>query len=517
MEALRRSARLALFADRASQPVLEYAEETFDAWKLTRRDFLGRMAAAAGALILSGGARTVMAEDSPMGRGPTVAVVGAGIAGLTCAWRLQQQGIPVTLYEGSTRVGGRMLTVRKRFEDDQIAELGGELIDSNHRTMHDLARELDIQLDDLFADEPRQFLRDVFVIDGRIVSEHDILTSFGPVARRIQADLAASKASDEAYARFDQMTMAEYLESIPESAGLIRSLLRTAYTGECGLEPEAMSSLLLIDFIDAESTDAFRIFGDSDERFHTHDGNDTFTTRLSEKLTGHLELGHRLVGIRPRPDGRLGLAFESEGGAIEKDFDQVVVAIPFTLLRRVGIQVELPPEKSRAIGQLAYGTNAKLMAQFSSRVWRDRYRMSGSTITNNDLQTLWDTSRGQKGKSGLMTNFLGGRIGLASESGTPEGRFSQSLPHIEAIYPGVTEAYRKGSAIRMHWPSAPWVRGSYSTYGPGQLALAEAIRQPVGNLHFCGEHCSEDFQGFMEGAAETGTAVAKAILAGVRR
>ena len=143
--------------------------------------------------------------------------------------------------------------------------------------------------------------------------------------------------------------------------------------------------------------------------------------------------------------------------------------------------------------------------------------MSGSTIANNDLQTLWDTSRGQKGKSGLLTNFLGGRIGFESESGTPEGRFRQSMPLIEAIYPGVTEAYLKGSAIRMHWPSAPWVRGSYSTYGPGQVALAGAIREPVGNLHFCGEHCSLNFQGFMEGAAETGTAVATAIVAGARR
>ena len=81
-----------------------------------------------------------------------VAVIGAGIAGLHCAYRLQQSGVHVTVYEASTRVGGRMFTAREEDYAEQTFELGGELIDSNHATMLALAEELEITLDDRFIE-----------------------------------------------------------------------------------------------------------------------------------------------------------------------------------------------------------------------------------------------------------------------------------------------------------------------------------------------------------------------------
>jgi monoamine oxidase len=78
-----------------------------------------------------------------------VVVVGAGIAGLTCAWRLRQAGIPVRLYEAQNRIGGRMLSLTNHFADGQVCELGGELIDTGHVRIRALAAELGIALDDL--------------------------------------------------------------------------------------------------------------------------------------------------------------------------------------------------------------------------------------------------------------------------------------------------------------------------------------------------------------------------------
>jgi monoamine oxidase len=57
---------------------------------------------------------------------------GAGIAGLTAAWRLRQGGVRVRIADAQTRIGGRMPSLRDFFPDGQVAELGGELIDSNH-------------------------------------------------------------------------------------------------------------------------------------------------------------------------------------------------------------------------------------------------------------------------------------------------------------------------------------------------------------------------------------------------
>src|SRR6185503_5146275 len=116
----------------------EQVLEERNARVITRRDFLKVSAAAAGALALR---RTVpLFADG----GPRIAVVGAGLAGLTCAYRLRQAGRLATVYEASERVGGRCWTLRGAFEDGQIAEHGGELIDTGHDQIRDLIRELDL-------------------------------------------------------------------------------------------------------------------------------------------------------------------------------------------------------------------------------------------------------------------------------------------------------------------------------------------------------------------------------------
>ncbi|MED4750649.1 NAD(P)-binding protein [Brevibacillus choshinensis] len=76
------------------------------------------------------GARITHANTSPR-----VAVVGAGLAGLTCAYRLKQAGILADVYEASTRVGGRCISKTDGFADGQIIERGGELINSDQQAL----------------------------------------------------------------------------------------------------------------------------------------------------------------------------------------------------------------------------------------------------------------------------------------------------------------------------------------------------------------------------------------------
>src|SRR6185436_11825213 len=78
-----------------------------------------------------------------------VVILGAGTAGLTCAYRLQQCGVRATILEAAPRVGGRMYSLQNFFPDDQVAELGGELIDTDHHAVRNLAHELGLELIDL--------------------------------------------------------------------------------------------------------------------------------------------------------------------------------------------------------------------------------------------------------------------------------------------------------------------------------------------------------------------------------
>ncbi|HTU62325.1 MAG TPA: FAD-dependent oxidoreductase, partial [Polyangiales bacterium] len=331
----------------------------------------------------------------------------------------------------------------------------------------------------------------------------------------MQRELAAADADEAYFDQLDAMGLDAWLDSLPDLDPTLRALLSVAYIGEYGRELSEQSVFNLLWLIDSETPDPFRIFGDSDERFHAHLGSDTFTTRLSEALEREVALETRLVRIRELQNGRLRLALERAGTVQELDFDRVVLALPWTLLRQVELDVALPDHKRQMIDELGYGLNSKHMLQFEGKPWREQGQ-SGSAFTDNGLQSTWDTARGQAGSSGLLTVFLGGDKSVASGRGTGEERAREFLPAVERLWSGAREHYRSGSALRMYWPTAPFALGSYACYLPGQAAWSGTEGEPVGRLHFCGEHTSEDFQGYMEGAAESGERAASEVLATVR-
>jgi monoamine oxidase len=116
-------------------------------------------------------------------------------------------------------------------------------------------------------------------------------------------------------------------------------------------------------------------------------------------------------------------------------------------------------------------------------------------------------------REGIHRLYSGGRPGVESGTGTAEEAAARLMPGIDRAYPGAG-ATRNGKVSRFHWPTFPWTRGSYSCYKPGQwTTIAGAEGLPVGNLFFAGEHCSYDFQGYMNGAAQSGLDVAKAVMA----
>lgn len=444
--------------------------------------------------------------------GPRIAVIGAGIAGLTCAYRLGQSGLRTKLFDSWNRVGGRMLSARGRWADEQIIELGGELIDSQHDALRGLAEELGLELDPLLERSTSGIRQDTWFFERRRVSDDEIVEAFRPVAERMALDVA--KQDDEAeFSRIDAMGLAAYLDSIAELGPMLKKLLEVAYVGEFGLEVAEQSAWNLLWLIDSKTPDPFRVFGDSDQAFHVRGGNDQITTGLADRLMSPIQLEHRLVRVVQKGTGAFALSFDrGTQSTHDEDFDHVVFALPFTRLREIEIAADVPDDKLTMIRELGMGTNSKLMGQFSERVWRTRHRASGSVTTDNGLQMLWETSRGQEGAAGILTVFVGGRAGLEMGSGDAESQMRAQLAAIDQIFPGTAAQYVEGSAARMHWPSVEHTRGSYSCYRPGQAIYNGSEGQRAGKLHFCGEHTSDDFQGYMNGGAESGERVAGELL-----
>jgi monoamine oxidase len=443
-----------------------------------------------------------------------VAVVGAGLAGLHCAHRLAGAGVRVAIYEGSDRVGGRIATARDVQLGDQVAELGAEFISSGHRTMWALAEELEIALDDLESDAPT--IHELWYAGGRRIDERTLAEQLVDVWPAVLEGEAMAHAAGAGGCVLDTVSVADWLdEHVPDACfPELHAVLASAYRSELGLEPDEQSALNLVLLLASADAEPFWTFGALDERFHCHAGNDAFVDALAAPLAGRIETDARLEAVRRLADGSLRLSFRRfAGSALEARADHVVLALPFATLRDVELPDDLDEEKRAVVDELGYGTNAKVIGSFRSRVWRHLHDASGSATTDLGAQQFWDASIGQGGHLGEITSLLGGVAGRDVDEVTAEQWMcGVVLPGLEQVFPGTQAAYLPGSALRSCWVHEPFAQGSYSCYRPGQWRFEGVAGRKDGRIHFCGEHCSVRFQSWMEGAAETGAVVAAEVL-----
>ncbi|MCX5745807.1 MAG: FAD-dependent oxidoreductase, partial [Proteobacteria bacterium] len=145
----------------------------------SRRDvFRGALATAALAPLVA-----ACGDNASAINNPPIAIVGGGIAGLSCAYFLKLAGVRADVFEASMRFGGRMYTQREGL-DGQLCELGGELVDSDHVVMQALAQTLGLQLDDLIS-ETADLTQDIFHIAGSVQPDATIVAQFEPVAAKM--------------------------------------------------------------------------------------------------------------------------------------------------------------------------------------------------------------------------------------------------------------------------------------------------------------------------------------------
>jgi len=272
------------------------------------------------------------------------------------------------------------------------------------------------------------------------------------------------------------------------------------------------SSLNMLYLLGYAGPGQFRTFGKSNEKFHVRGGNDQVATALAVKLNSQLTVNTPLTAIRLNNDGTYTLTFANGAGSFTRVADHVVLALPFSLLRSVDFaRAGFNDVKKLAIDELAMGTNSKVHLQFTSRFWRDQ-GTTGETYSDRGYQNTWEVSRGQPGTGGILVNYTGGTPGLNAGQGTPAQVAATFLKQVEPVLPGATAQWNR-RVTRDYWPGYEWTKGSYSYWKVGQYTrFSGAEKERSGNCHFAGEHTSQDFQGFLQGAVETGARAAKEIL-----
>ena len=510
--------RIAQEADRTGVGSQE-AVERRRAAELSRRKFLGG-AAALSALAVTGSARRAFAKVPPA---IDVGIVGAGLAGLQCAHDLGAAGMTPTLYEASQRVGGRQYSLRGFFPG-QVAERGGEFIDTSHKTLLGWVNTLGLTREDVNKVEGEIF----YHFDGQRFPESVVIDEFRDLVAAMHDDLRSMSGAPtadlhtEADRVLDYTSITDYL--ITRGAGHIaRKAIEEAYVAEYGRECTAQSCLNFLLFIHADKRSKFTPFGVwSDERFHVVEGNDAIASGIAARLAKPVQFGLRLERVRKTSSGRVELTFRDGNRSVVRVHDRVVLAIPFTILRGIALDANLglPPWKLQAIQQLGYGDNAKMMLGFRGPFWAELgcRGTSYSDLTNH--QTTWETSPSSAtSANAILTDYSGGVRGKTLNPANVQQEAARFIADLDKVMPGAAAAaIRSGGnylAHLEHWPSNPLTQGSYTCYLPGQFTtICGNEGKAVGNLHFAGEHADSfySYQGFMEGASLSGIAAAGEIL-----
>ena len=495
---------------------------------LTRRQFLGGAAAASAALALP---RPLTASS----RQPRIAIIGAGISGLSCALTLADQGIRSTVYEAAPRIGGRMFSNASGYwAGNQVTEWCGELIDTGHTTIQSLAGRFGLALDDLTAAEP-DGTDDTYYFNNDYYSREQAVQDFAPVYQAVLDDSDAAgypttfDTSTPAGIKLDRMSVWDWIQRrVPGGhSSKMGQLLDVAYEIEYGADTTEQSALNLV-YLLSGTDDQFEIFGASDERFHVRGGNQQIPLAIAGYLAGSgmpVRTSHSLSSIRKRPDGSAALSFES-GGALHEDIaDLVVLTLPFAVLRTLDYgHAGFDHLKVKAIEQLGRGHNGKLQLQFTRRLWNQQGswgRSTGSSFSDLDYQNTWEATRAQPGVIGILNDYTGGtptdqkrtKVPFAYAENTDlQQDAAHFLSQLDRVFPGLPRHWN-GKATSSLPHLSPFFNCSYSFWRVDQyhtIAGYEDVRQ--GNIFFAGEHTSQDFQGYMEGGASEGVRAASEIL-----
>ncbi|MGV9454338.1 flavin monoamine oxidase family protein [Streptomyces sp. NPDC003635] len=518
-----------LFADHAAAerlglPVAEA--------RVRRRTVLKGAVAASAVTAVAAPARAAAASA------PRIAVVGAGIAGLTAALTLHDAGYACTLYEANPdRVGGRMYTQRDHWAYGQISEIGGELIDTSHKKMLELCRRFSLPVEDFLGGGPNG-AEEVLWFGGEYYPREQADEDFKDVYQALHRDLLDSgevfwNQTTPTGTALDTMSLYDWIDSrVPGGHDSpLGRFFDVAYNVEYGADTTEQSSLALVLLMGYQTNPGnFNIWGLSNERYHITGGNDQLPNAIADFLPdGTIRPGWSLRALKANSDGTQTLTFTESGSTRTVTADHTVLCVPLPVLKQLDLtRAGFDTRMTNLLRDARMGHCTKLNMQFSSRPWRGTGAWpgvsAGDCFTDTEVQQTWDTTKVQPGTGGILIQYGSGSL---AKSLTPAGPFSyesdpyvarlaaRQLSGIDAFFPGTSAAWT-GRAQLSAWHRNPYAQGAYSYWPVGYVhryAGYEGVAQ--GNVHIGGEHCSYDFQGFMEGGATEGERAAKEVIAAV--
>ncbi len=497
-----------------------------------RRDFI-KSALAGSAYMTAGAGVTACASLDQWLMGETreetdkVLIVGAGLAGLSAAYYLKKNKVPFQIFEGSQRIGGRIMTLQNFNGAAQHAELGGEQIEADQMAIQNLAKELKVKLQEFGSKGSFEwFDKNHFFVTEKKKELQLLLKIFQSVQQEaygssIQTLNLQNKDQFPKAVLLDQMSVAELLDRLqPQMKEWMRPFLEQLTRSEWGVEPKQISSLQLIHWM----RDPTRLR--NRKYLKISGGNSVLVQALFDRVGGiipekFIRFGHQLSEIKSTETG-WALTFRSPKGKMEFKARRILCTLPPPLLREVSgwEQMVSTPEALRHLKDFSLGTHGKLLASFNDRFWKDDSVLaSGGTwytaLASTQFSEASEPSLQIDASKGILQSQLGGSLG--ENCGLHS--IDQMLKDLSKMDAEAAAAFEGQSQVQ-NWKRHTWSKGSRVYFKPGQFQLFDLNASGLNQLKngngwlLAGDAYDSNGIGSMNGAVQCAIDAVSAFLKG---
>jgi monoamine oxidase len=442
---------------------------------------------------------------SPIAQHQTdVVVVGAGMAGLAAARELERRGIGNLVLEARDRAGGRLESIDAG--DGVRLDVGGQWIGPTQDRIAALAREFGAETFPTYAKGENALElkgRELIRYTGTIpkLGPH-VLADIGQAMLRLdrmakqvprQAPWNASKAE-----RWDSETVWSWMRrNMVTRDG--RKILEIGVKAVWAAMPADVSLLHLLFYI--SSAGSFDLLLDTEggaqqDRFV--EGAGTLAGRVGESLGERLVLEAPVRSIEHTDDG---VVVHADQHVVRAG--RVIVALPPTLAGRIAYDPPLPAYRDQLTQRMPMGAVTKCLAFYDEPFWR-RQGLSGEAVSGiGPLTMIFDNSP-PDGSFGVLVGFLEGHWARELARVTPDERRRAVTANLARMFG--PPAGRPERYVDRSWADEQWSRGCYVGYtSPGVLtAFGPALREPIGAIHWAGTETAIAWNGYMDGAIESG-------------
>jgi monoamine oxidase len=470
------------------------------------------------------------------GRGGSknIIILGAGLAGMACAYELGKVGHRCKILEARERAGGRCWTVRGgdtltdtlgqtqtiQFDRGLYFNPGPARIPYHHVTI-DYCKELGVPLEVIVNLSRQQYIyrENAGPLSGRKIHFREAVTDMRGYISELLAKAVSRDAVDAPLTAEDKEKLIEFLRTY---GGLNPDLFykgssRRGYAVYRGAgnnageveEPYDLNALLQLGFAGDEAFEWG--FDQQMTMFQPVGGMDQIAKAFEKQVGRLITYSAEVTEIRNAPEG-VRIAYKDKSGNTQQEIaDYCICTIPLPVLK--DIPSDFSPEMKEAIASVEYAVTGKSALQFNRRFWEeDEDIFGGITQTNQDIDQIWYPSSDYLAQKGVVLGYYNFGTAAARVGNLPPSeRVALALEQGSKIHPQYNAHFENGFSV--FWPTVPYSLGGWAEYTTGvRQQYYPRLNQPDGNIYLCGEHLSY-VTGWMAGALESARLVSLQVAA----